>query len=240
MNPIIKIFDSENALFRNAADIVLGRYQDAVKMHTFFSIALSGGKTPLPLYRLFATLQSEVDWKRLQLFMVDERFVPYRHADSNWGMIQKILISQIDIPSDNCHPIPILGNAQDSAIAYESELRQIFHANHYQIPQLDLMIMGVGADGHTASLFPGSEALIESRRLAIEVMHDHVRHSRITVTFPLIHHAKQLMFLVLGDHKAERIHDILVKKDDQVPATLACRGKGEHLFLLDIQAASHL
>ncbi len=167
-------------------------------------IAVSGGSTPKRLYKLLAEeFRAAIAWEQIQLFQVDERCVPPEHPDSNWRLIEETLLPCM--PEAQAHRIE--AERDGAECAYEALLRQKVPAGSGGIPKLDLVLMGMGADGHTASLFPGTEALGERERLVVRNQAPHLEHARITMTFPLLEAACRRWFLVTGAEKAEAVRD---------------------------------
>ena len=203
-------------------------------------IALSGGSTPGPVYEALAIEGQEFLWDKTHLFLVDERLVPHDHPDSNFGMIKRTLLDKVPIPEENVHPVPILSTARDSAAAYEGEIREAFGIDKSDWPVFDLMIMGIGTDGHTASLFPGDPALAVSDRWVIESAPSDVNHERISLTMPVLQKTKRKVFLAIGENKADRLREVLIEKKEDLPATRSIQGVGENIFYLDLEAASGL
>ncbi len=214
--------------------------EDAIKQRGIFTMALSGGSTPVKLYRDLAG--ADLKWDRTHIFIVDERFVPFDHSDSNFRMIHETLLSNIDIPKSGIHPVLTEEiNPDESAISYEREMCSFFSLSSGSIPVFDLILLGVGDDGHTASLFPGSAALKENNRLALSVVPP-VRsmHERITITFPVINSARNIIIQITGSNKAVVVKDILENENSHLPAASVKPGKGELIFLLDRQAGALL
>lgn len=163
-------------------------------------VALSGGSTPRPLYRRLGTeLRERIPWDRVTLFQVDERWLPPDHPDSNWNMIREELVSRV--PPVAAYPIDTC--AADPTRDYEARLRNVVPTAKGGAPELDLVLLGMGADGHTASLFPGTAALEERRRLVIESEGPPPHSRRITLTLPVLRAATRRWFLVRGADKAE-------------------------------------
>ena len=236
----IKNFKDQYEVAEAAAGYLAAVYQEAVKDRGIFLLALSGGKTPGPLYESLTNSKWRLSWKRIHLFMVDERFVPYDHPDSNWGMIRRTLLNHIRIPDENLHPVPILANAAQSSAAYAEALQRFFQPKVSSKPVMDLIILGLGEDGHTASLFPGSSELAEKDRPVVDVSRRDVNHQRISITLPVIRSARHLLFLVTGSSKAEIVYDVVANKNSRLPAAMACQDRSETHFFLDRQAAERL
>lgn len=239
--PEIAVFETGEAI--NA--FVIAEWKriavSAVSRKGYFAVAVSGGKTPVPLYRKLADANGELPWDKTHLFLVDERIVPYTHSDSNWGMVSATLVKPTGIPAENCHPILVEDPVPElSAARYEKELLRFFGSRQADVPVFDLILLGIGSDGHTASLFPGSPALGESRRLAIAVILDDTRHARITLSLPVINHAENVLALVSGQSKSGIMKRVLIQRDKHLPSTLVNPVRGNLVFVMDREAASEL
>ncbi|MBL7032497.1 MAG: 6-phosphogluconolactonase [Nitrospira sp.] len=202
-----------------------------------FSVALSGGKTPAALLQKLAK-EKKLPWNKTHVFMVDERFVPYHDENNNYRMINEILMRHVDIPAKNIHPIlTTIESAQASALKYEKELNSFFKSR----PGFDLLLLGIGDDGHTASLFPGSPSLKEKKHLSIAVPPSGtVISERITMTFPIINEAENIMFMATGSNKSGIIRNVIENEKSRLPAAMVRPRKGSLFFLLDETAASLL
>jgi 6-phosphogluconolactonase len=228
------------ALNAKAAETV----RDIVKKALFGSgtcaISLSGGSTPKSLYALMATPEwkSQFEWKHIHLFWGDERCVPITHADSNFAMVERELLSKVEIPEKNVHRFPVeLNEPNTVAEAYERDLREFFGTNGF--PRFDLVLLGLGENGHTASLFPNCPALKETKRLVVADWIEEVKAHRLTMTAPLINAARQIVFLVSGAAKAQVLKDVLngPKQPEQLPAQLIVPSSGRLTWLVDKEAA---
>jgi 6-phosphogluconolactonase len=222
---------------------MLARWRDvasaAIASKGQFTAALSGGRTPRDFFFLLSHLQPEL-WAETHIFLVDERCVPLDSPDSNYAMIRSSLLSSISLPSENIHPVPVdPDDASASATKYEEELRYFFRLSAGSLPAFDLVHLGVGADGHTASLFPGTPALDETLRLTSEVLLGESKHNRITLTLPVINNAENIMMLVTGGDKADIMKRVIAQQDRSLPAALV-RPRGKLLYVLDNEAASEL
>jgi 6-phosphogluconolactonase len=215
--------------------------EEAVADRGFFSVALSGGSTPVKFYRKLAHAES-LPWDKTHIFMVDERFVPFDHRDSNYCMINETLLSNINIPSQNIHPIVTSDiRAEDSAAGYEKKIMSFFHITEGEVPVFDLVLLGIGEDGHTASLFPGSDALKESLHLAANTAPSGSHtHERITITLPAINNAGNILFMATGGRKAHIVREILTSRNNTLPAAFVSPLRGCLYFILDKEAASLL
>jgi 6-phosphogluconolactonase len=206
-----------------------------------FTVALSGGRTPIDFYQHLVACPHPLPWDRTHIFFADERFVPPDNKASNYRMINEHLLSRIPIPKNNIHPIMTEGvSLEESANNYEADIRTFFKIGGNDIPIFDLIMLGLGEDGHTASLFPGTAALQETKRLAIPVIADASPPERITLSLRVINNAKNICFLVTGEDKAFALKEIIKNKDSTLPAALVKPTQGTVLFLIDQAAASLL
>jgi len=213
--------------------------EKAVKERGFFTVALSGGETPVEFYQRLADSKNLFPWSNNHIFLADERFVPFKHPDSNYGMIRRDILERISLPPQNVHSIQIYQTPEISAEKYEEDLRMFFNLGKGEFPEFDLILLGIGVEGHTASLFPGDSALSETHRLTVAVHLDEERHDRVTLTLPVINHTRNIVFLVLGESKAEIIKQVLENPQSNLPASRVRTENGRLFFLLD-KAASLL
>lgn len=231
--------DSES-LGREAARRIVAAAASAEKSPSQpFRLALAGGSTPRRLYELLASseFQSCVPWKQVHFFWGDERLVPLDHPDSNYRMAYDTLLRHLPVPRENVHPVPVQSSAAGAAQAYEQELRAHFQKRR-GVPVFDLVLLGMGADGHTASLFPGAPILGEKKQLVVAHIPGGAQ-ARVTMTLPVFNHARRVFFLVAGKDKAVALHAALEGRG-QLPAQLVAPKKGELLWLVDTMAASRL
>ena len=206
-----------------------------------FSVALSGGKTPKDLYVEIAGQGRDMHWKDIHVFLVDERFVPRSTEMSNYGMIEKNLLQHVPIPDGNIHPIGVKGGDVNAwAAAYEEELLQFFGILPGSVPAFDLVLLGMGEDGHTASLFPGMPDVRNDRRLVRPIEAAGERVARVTLTLRVINSARNVFFLVTGEAKAQAVHRVVDEQDPSLPATLVLPENGALFFLCDAEAGSML
>ena len=206
-----------------------------------FTAALSGGKTPINFYQQLAACPYPLPWDRTHIFFADERFVPADDNASNYHMINKHLLSRIAIPQENIHPILTEGTTlENSANNYEADIRTFFMIGDNDTPAFDLIMLGIGADAHTASLFPATAALQETKRLAIPVIAENLPSERISLSLGVINNAKNICILVTGEDKAFAIKEIIENKNSTLPAALVKPIQGTVLFLIDQAAASLL
>jgi 6-phosphogluconolactonase len=211
----------------------------ATAEHGVFSVALAGGKTPKEVYEVLASdpHKSLIEWSEVHLFFGDERCVPPDHPESNYAMVHRALISKIDIPPANVHRMAGELNPEASAVAYERELRTFF--GEVAAPRFDLILLGMGDDGHTASLFPNSEALTENSKTVVATKAPSGQ-DRISLTLPAINSAACVLFLVTGSGKAQRLAEVLsnLPETNKLPAQLIAPVNGTLEWLIDGAAAS--
>jgi len=204
-----------------------------------FRVSLSGGSTPKALYELLVSdeFRGRFPWKQVSWYWGDERFVPYNHPESNYRMVREAMLSRAPIPPENIHPIPTDGTPEEAAREYEHTLQRTYGAPTLDPlrPLFDIMLLGLGADGHTASLLPGDSALEERKRWAVPVSHGRPE-VRITLTFPVIDSSRHVAFLVAGQSKAAALAAIRAG-DRQLPAARV-RPVGELIWLVDRAAAA--
>ena len=235
----LRTFDDLDDLARGAAEEITQSAEEAIAARGRFTIALSGGNTPKPVYRLLAQ-EPRIDWDRVHVFWGDDRHVPPNHPDSNFGMAMDTLLSKVPIPPDNVHRMRTeKPDAQRVADEYAWTLRSAFDLDEGEVPRFDLVLMGIGADGHTASLFPGSEAVRERSRLAIAPWVSSLGTFRVTLTAPVFNRAALALFLVSGDEKAEALRAVLEGdfQPDRFPAQAVRPEDGKLLWLVDRAAA---
>jgi len=210
-----------------------------------FSIALSGGSTPRFLYDALSRppLSGEVPWGGVILFWGDERCVPEDHPDSNFGMANTHLLSKVPIPSENIFAYPLkMTEPRAAASAYEDMIYDCFDPEEDEIPVFDLIILGLGTDGHTASLFPNTSALKEADDWVVANPVEKLGKTRLTFTYPLINQAKNILFLAAGKEKGPIIKTLLSPKraDSPYPAAQVAPVRGQRYFFIDDAAAEAL
>ncbi len=241
---MIRILKNLDQVSSTAAEEVIQCAIDAIERRGVFRIALSGGSTPKTLYSKLACdqdLKKEMPWKSAHFFWSDERTVPPDHQDSNYRMAQEAMFKHVDVSETQIHRIH--AEAEDpnhAAEEYEKEIRQHFNLSAPDVPQFDLILLGMGPDGHTASLFPGTEALKEQKRLIVSNWVAKFNTHRITFTVPLINHAANVMFLVCGEDKAAALKAVLEGPyDPEVYPSQLIKPEGELIWFVD-QAAGKL
>lgn len=240
----IRTLTTPQELFEAAAEDVVHTANDAVGQRGCFTIALSGGSTPKSLYNLLATnARTSLPWDRVFFFWGDERHVPPTDPESNYRMTEETLLSKIPVAATNVFRIPGENpNAAAAAEAYEQTVQKFFGLQPGQFPSFDLILLGMGPDGHTASLFPGSAALREKSRLVVANWVEKFRTSRITFTLPVLNAARRVAFLVSGTEKAAALHAVLQSDapGEQYPSKLVRPGDGSVIWFVDRAAASEL
>lgn len=238
MEKIVEILPDKAALVDRALDLILIKLKEAIAQRGQFTIALSGGSTPKPLYEKLA--QQDLPWQQIHVFWGDERYVPPDHPDSNEGMTRKAWLDRVPFPPQNIHAVPTAaGDPAVDAAKHEAELQAFFNTAPGEFPVFDLMLQGMGDDGHTASLFPHTEALQVSDRL-VTVGHKD-EQPRITFTAPLINQARTVVFLVAGENKQTALQQVFAIEGDAAtyPSRLI-QPQGDLWWLLDQAAGQGL
>lgn len=235
----VEIFDDLEGLSRAAAGLFVESATGAVSTGGRFTVALAGGGTPRRAYQLLAEprLRDQVPWESVHVYWGDERCVPPEDPRSNVRMARRTLLDHVSIPQDQIHPILWLDDPRDSAADYAAVLRTTFE---HKLPRLDLILLGMGEDGHTASLFPGTPALTETESWVAAVLTKDL--PRVTLTYPVLNNAARVAFLVSGANKAEALHRVIdgSYEIDPPPAARVRPDRGTLRFLIDRDAASQL
>jgi 6-phosphogluconolactonase len=234
-----------NAVAREAADRMVALARQAIAARGRFTAALSGGSTPRVLFALLAgeTYRGELDWDKTLVFWSDERCVFPEHADSNYRLAHDTLLSKVPIPAANVHRARGEINPEQAALEYEQSVRrEVKEPTEVGTPSFDLILLGMGPDGHTASLFPGTPAIRERTKLVVANFVPKLNAHRITFTPPLINAASNAMFLVAGADKADALRAVLEGeyKPDALPAQAVKPDKGRLTWLVDRAAAAKL
>jgi len=237
----VKISPDNATLARVAAQEFHRLAEAGIQERGRFSVALSGGNTPRTVYSLLAEEHKELPWDRIHVFFGDERCVPPDHPDSNFRMASESLLSKVPIPRENVHRIRAELEPEGAAKDYDNQLAEFFHLNDHDWPRFDLIFLGLGDDGHTASLFPGSSALSDvSSRVAANWV-ERMKTYRITLTYPVLNHAAEVEFLVSGSGKAQILKQVLGPPASlPFPAQQVRPENGRLLWLLDHDAAALL
>ncbi len=236
------ILENLQELNQQVANWIKSVAASAIKDHGKFYIALAGGNTPRALYEMLASESraGEIDWQHVNFYFSDERSVPLDHEQSNSRMAHEAMLDRVSIPATNIFPlIPDLENLENSAQHYEKILKRELPQSNDGLPVFDLILLGMGADGHTASLFPGTDILQEKTRLVARVYVEKLKTWRVSFTYPLINNAANVAILVAGDDKAGKIKQIFVDGAGDSPVA-KIKPKGELRWYLDSTAAKYL
>jgi 6-phosphogluconolactonase len=240
----IRTLTTPQELFESAAEEVVRCAKESVAQRGRFTIVLSGGSTPKSLFNLLATNARTVfPWDRTFFFWGDERHVPPTDPESNYRMAEETMLSKIPVAASNVFRIPAENSdASAAAEAYEQTLRKFFQLEPGQFPVFDLILLGMGPDGHTASLFPNSPGLHEKTRLVIANWVDKLKTSRLTLTLPVLNAARSVAFLVSGTDKATVLRTVLEEDApaEQYPSKLVRPSNGKLIWFVDRAAASEL
>ena len=240
----IRILSTPQELFAAAAEEVVRSANEAVAQRGRFTIALSGGSTPKSLFNLLATnARTALPWDRMFFFWGDERHVSPNDPDSNYRMAEETMLSKIPVAAGNVFRIAAENpDAAAAAEAYEQTLRKFFALESGRFPRFDLILLGMGPDGHTASLFPSTAALQEKSRLVVANWVDKLKASRLTLTLPVLNAARCVAFLVSGTDKASVLRAVLEENvpAEQYPSKLVRPSDGKLIWLVDRAAASEL
>lgn len=235
----IRVFENFGELNEAAAEMFCEIGEEAIAQRGRFTVALAGGSTPRELYRLVSSdeYRNRIDWNKVFLFFGDERFVPLDHSDSNYQMTKENLLDRIEISPSNIFPWNTMAESETvAAEEYEKTLQNFFGES---LPRFDLILLGIGTDGHTASLFPYTRALNETNRLTAANYVEKLDTTRLTFVYPLINNARQIAFLVSGDEKAPAIKAIIEGEldPDNFPAQAVFPKDGELTWFLDAASA---
>jgi 6-phosphogluconolactonase len=237
MNKII-ISPTVKQTIEKARDIFMESYEQSIQKRGSFSVVLSGGRTPKPLYENLSRIE-KIRWDKVHVFWGDERLVPPDHSDSNYRLAYDTLFSKISIPDENIYRIKGELSPKDAAVDYQNILTRYFEAHE---KKLDLILLGMGTNGHTASLFPGTDALLESTRWVVPNFIPELKAWRITLTFPAIFSARKIIVLITGDEKAETLQAVLEgdEGNDQFPIKRILSIKNGVFWIVDQKAGKLL
>lgn len=237
--PELVIVDGASALARAGAREFCLRATEALAARGRFCVALSGGNTPRAVYSLLAEEHRDLAWDKIFIFFGDERHVPPAHPDSNYRMASEALLSRVAVPERNIFRVRAELAAEAAADDYDRRLREFFGIESGAWPRLDLVLLGIGEDGHTASLFPGSAALQEQSRLAVANWVEKFQSYRITFTLPVLNHAAEDLFLISGESKSQVLREIFgpEPRREVYPAQMVRPQNGRLLWIADKDAA---
>lgn len=236
------VHESMNELARDAAEHIRDLLQQAITQRGIASLVLAGGGTPRNVYELLASdpFRGAIAWNKVHLFWGDERCVPPYMPESNYYMANTAFIRRIGIPPSNVHRVRAELSPEEAASAYEAEIRELFRLDEGELPEFDVMLLGLGEDGHTASLFPGSAALEEKSRIVVSTHVEQLMTTRVTLTLPVINRSHTVIFLVSGRQKSSILQAVLENASGRYPAELVRPASREILWLVDRDAASML
>lgn len=237
----IRVYADLEALSQAAADSFVKLSMEALSSKGGFIVAISGGSTPRRFFSILAEspYEERIPWTSTHIFWADERCVPWGHPDSNYKLAHEALLSKVPIGDENVHRIKGEENSEKAARDYEESLRLFFGTQ--PLPVFDLIILGAGTDGHTASLFPGSAAVHERKRIAIAIHAEAPKPDRVTLTLPVLNNASRIIFLAAGREKATVLHEIMEDGNPKrYPAGLVQPVHGHVTWLVDRDAASLL
>jgi 6-phosphogluconolactonase len=233
---MIRVFDDFDRLSEAAAELFAGQARRAVAARGRFCVALAGGSTPRRSYQLLsrAPFRETVPWSQVHVFWGDERCVPSDDPRSNEGRARAALLDKVPLPPGQIHPMACTRGPKSAALAFETLLLDFFAP---EAPRFDLILLGLGTDGHTASLFPGSKATKETRHLVVPVQGPGEDFARLTLTVPVLNRARLVVFLVSGKDKAGMLRQILRGPAGSFPAQLIVPEEGDLRWLVDREAA---
>jgi 6-phosphogluconolactonase len=244
MGKDIRIDTAENPdeLILKAFQFFIQTAEETLEKKDRLTVAISGGSTPRPLYRRLGEdpWRLRIPWERTHIFWVDERCVPAHDPASNYGAAKSDFLDRVPIPPGQIYPMPGEGDPEKGAERYESGLKRFFGLVPDAVPVFDFMLLGVGRDGHIASLFPGQASLEEKKRLILSVTGGDPLVPRLTMTYPVINHARHTMFMVSGKGKADIIYAVFAQQDNTLPAQRIRPERGKVTWILDRDAASML
>jgi 6-phosphogluconolactonase len=238
----ITVVDSAAELAEKGAELFRRAAGEAAAARQRFAVAISGGSTPRAMHRLLSTqpYRSTIPWSKVHLFWVDERLVPADDPASNYGAARQDLLDRVPLPSGHIHPMTLSDNPSSAASAYQRQLQNFFGRKEGGFPLFDLIILGIGADGHTASIFPTDRSALETSSWVVAVKGGKPNVDRLTLSAPVLNRARCVAFLVAGRNKAEVVKKVLEDENAGLPATRIHPIEGRLLWLLDREAAALL
>lgn len=244
MKGSVHVSSDLKALCEDAARRIVGQAAQAIAERNQFTLVLSGGSSPESLYELLAKPEwrEQIDWSKVHLFWEDDRYVPPDDALSNYRMVREALLGKIEIPEDNVHRMRTeLPTPEQTAQLYEDEIRAVVHSED-TFPSFDFVVLGLGENGHTASLFPHRPTLHERSKLVVADFVPEVDMHRVTMTAPLLNAARTVAFFVSGQSKADVVREVITgpHRPEDLPAQLIAPASGDLLWLLDADAAARL
>ena len=226
-------------LAEKGAQLFEQRMVGSLKERGHFFVALSGGSTPRGMHRTLAG-RPFLPWDGAQIFWGDERCVSATDPSSNYGAAWEDFLGRVPLSAEQIHPMPGQMRPEQGALQYEGELVGAFGLEEGEFPEFDMIFLGLGKDGHTASLFPAQSSLMESKRMVVAVRGGDPDVSRLTLTYPVLNRAREIVFMVSGKEKAQVVKGVVEAKDERLPARRIQPGSGFVVWLLDREAASLL
>jgi len=238
----VNVFPNSEALNHAVASAIVKCAQHSVALRGRFSIALSGGETPRSIYQLLhqVPFHHQMPWQQTHIFFTDERTVPPDHKDSNFGMANSALLSRVPLLQENIHRIEAEDPQPKAAAHRYAETLEKFVPRRHQLPQFDLVLLGVGTDGHVASLFPGTTILQETAQLVAAVMVEKLKTWRISLTFPVINHADNIFIIAAGSEKASVLEEVFAGNSQAKFPVQQLQPEGNLSWFLDKDAALKL
>ncbi len=235
----VRILRTAGELAHAVALHVLQTIESALDERSVAVVVLAGGETPRRAYEFIPahTRTAGIDWTRVHFLFSDERIVPPDHPESNYGMAKRAFLAELPIPEENVHRVRGELSADEAATRYEADVRALFHPNDVRC---DLTLLGLGSDGHTASLFPGTGADAVEDRIAIPVHPANSAHSRVSLSLPVLNASREVLMLVSGKSKATVVRRLLTAKENALPlpAAMISPRAGRLTWMLDADAAS--
>ncbi|UCH19839.1 MAG: 6-phosphogluconolactonase [Deltaproteobacteria bacterium] len=240
--PEVIIETDDIQLAKRGAEIFCRQALDRVKKSGQFSVAVSGGSTPRAMHRMLSQRPylDTIPWQQINVFWVDERMVPVDHPASNFGAARSDWLEKVPIPAGQIHPMPGQVQPEKGASQYQKELAFFFKDQKGDYPVFDLIFLGIGTDGHTASLFPDAQASLTTEKWVISVKVGNPDVHRITLTYPVLNHVRCICFMVSGNKKAPILKTVFENPKANLPAQKIKPLRGKLLWLLDEAAASLL
>ena len=239
MKPAIEVCPNNDALIQAAAERIATILEQTLRAKQTATLTLTGGKTPKPIYELLGSppYLERIDWDRVHFFWGDERCVPPENPDSNFGMAWNALLSKLGVPSDHIHRMKgELEDAESAASLYESEIRRTLP--EFDVPSFDLVLLGMGADGHVASLFPGTTW--DEEKLVVANHMPQTGARRISMTPRILNEAREVLFIVAGAEKSKALAEVLGNPASRLPAARIHPANGGLIWLVDNAAAGSI
>ncbi|MBI9074244.1 MAG: 6-phosphogluconolactonase [Desulfatibacillum sp.] len=234
----VLVFDTPEDLAVHAARSFADYAAQCIRKQGSFFAALSGGKTPAKFFRELAKLGEEFEWEKIHLFQVDERMAPADHQDSNQAMIRESFVEPAGFPPEHFLPVPVqMDDAALAAQAYENSINMVLESVPSRPKRLDMILLGIGQDGHTASLFPEDPEFRQASSWVRSARSEHHAHQRVTLSLSFVSAASKVFFLITGQDKADMVRQILLETSPSLPASLVWKNAQQAVMALDRAAA---